>query len=89
MPLDPRSVYAREGDDVKVRSPGGALVSTVEVTAATVQRGDIIQLGGQACRVSDLFQLPQGAKQLVFESGELLAIHARTRLTALRLLRRR
>lgn len=54
-----------------------------------MQRGDIIELGGQVCRVSDLFQLPQGAKQLVFESGELLAIHARTRLTALRLLRRR
>ncbi|KPC82342.1 MULTISPECIES: hypothetical protein [Streptomyces] len=69
--------------------PGGALVSHVEVTAATVQRGDIIQLGGQACRVRDLFQLPQGAKQLVFESGELLAIHTRTRLVAVRLLRRR
>ncbi|MEV0747201.1 hypothetical protein AB0I75_18620 [Streptomyces sp. NPDC050273] len=69
--------------------PGGALVSHIEVTAATVQRGDIIQLGGQAYRVSDLFQLPQGAKQLVFESGELLAIHARTRLVAVRLMRRR
>ncbi|MER7902095.1 MULTISPECIES: hypothetical protein [Streptomyces] len=69
--------------------PGGALVSHIEVTAATVQRGDIIQLGGQAGRVRDLFQLPQGAKQLVFESGELLAIHARTRLVAVRLLRRR
>ncbi|MFD7066037.1 hypothetical protein ACFV97_02240 [Streptomyces sp. NPDC059913] len=71
------------------RIPGGALVSHVEVTAATVQRGDIIQLGGQVCRVTDLFQLPQGAKQLVFESGELLAIHTRTRLVAVRLLRRR
>ncbi|MET8715884.1 hypothetical protein ABZV52_22290 [Streptomyces sp. NPDC004735] len=69
--------------------PGGALVSHIEVTVATVQRGDIIQLGGQACRVKDLFQLPQGAKQLVFESGELLAIHTRTRLIALRLMRRR
>ncbi|CAM5485828.1 hypothetical protein [Streptomyces atroolivaceus] len=67
----------------------GALASPVEVTAATVQRGDIIQLGGRACQVSDLFQLPQGAKQLVFESGELLALHARTRLIALRLRRRR
>lgn len=74
---------------MRVPAPGGALVSSVEVTAATVQRGDIIELGGQSCRVSDLFQLPQGAKQLVFESGELLAIHARTRLIVLRLLRRR
>ncbi|MFC8095224.1 hypothetical protein [Streptomyces sp. NPDC057301] len=70
-------------------APGGALVSNVEVTAATVQRGDIIQLGGQACRVSDLFQLPQGAKQLLFESGELLSMHARTRLAAVRMQRRR
>ncbi|MEV7305517.1 hypothetical protein ACFW61_18690 [Streptomyces microflavus] len=74
---------------MRAPTPGGALVSSVEVTAATVQRGDIVELGGQSCRVSDLFQLPQGAKQLVFDSGELLAIHARTRLTALRLLRRR
>ncbi|MBB4792667.1 hypothetical protein BJY54_003279 [Streptomyces nodosus] len=51
---------------------GGALVSNIEITAATVQRGDIIQLGGRACRVRDLFQLPQGAKQLVFDLGELL-----------------
>jgi hypothetical protein len=54
-----------------------------------VQRNDVIQLGGTACRVSDLFQLPQGAKQLLFESGELLTIHARTRLAAVRIQRRR
>jgi hypothetical protein len=71
------------------RTPRSALASNIEVTAATVQRGDIIQLGGQACRVRDLFQLPQGAKQLLFESGELLTIHTRTRLSAVRLMRRR
>ncbi|MEU0002826.1 hypothetical protein ABZ079_00590 [Streptomyces sp. NPDC006314] len=70
-------------------APGGALVSTVEVTATTVQRGDVIQLGGTACRVMDLIQLPQGAKRLLFESGELLTIHARTRLVAVRVQRRR
>ncbi|MGW1601919.1 hypothetical protein [Streptomyces olivaceoviridis] len=69
--------------------PGGALVSTVEVTATTVQRGDVIQLGGRACRVMDLIQLPQGAKRLLFESGELLTIHTRTRLAAIRVQRRR
>ncbi|WP_405944275.1 hypothetical protein [Streptomyces sp. NBC_00932] len=69
--------------------PGGALVSHIEVTAATVQRGDIIQLGGRACRVRGLFQLHHGSKHLFFESGELLAIHPRTRLLAVRLLRRR
>ncbi|MEU5085090.1 MULTISPECIES: hypothetical protein [Streptomyces] len=70
-------------------APGGALVSTVEVTATTVQRGDVIQLGSRACRVMDLFELPQGAKRLLFESGELLTIHARTRLAAVRVQRRR
>ncbi|WBO65700.1 hypothetical protein [Streptomyces camelliae] len=71
------------------RAPGGALVSTIEVSATTVQRGDVIQLGGRAYQVTDLFQLPQGAKQLLFKSGELLTIHGRTRLTAVRVLRRR
>ncbi|MGC0331907.1 hypothetical protein RKD23_004897 [Streptomyces sp. SAI-170] len=71
------------------RAPHGALVTNIEVTAATVQRGDVIQLGGRAYRVRDLFQLPQGAKQLLFESGELLTIHTRTRLDAVRMLRRR
>ncbi|OIJ95928.1 hypothetical protein [Streptomyces monashensis] len=69
--------------------PGGALASNIEVTANTVQRGDIIQVGGRACRVGNLFQLPNGAKQLFFESGELLTIHTRTRLTAVRMMRRR
>ncbi|WP_316769641.1 hypothetical protein [Streptomyces sasae] len=71
------------------RVPGGALISNIEVTSTTVQRGDIIQLGGCACRVRDLFQLPHGAKQLVFESGESLTIHRRTRLVVARMLRRR
>ena len=71
------------------RTPRSALASNIEVTAATVQRGDIIQLGGRACRVQDLFQLPQGAKQLLFESGELLTMHTRTRFVAVRMTRRR
>nr|WP_037828781.1 hypothetical protein [Streptomyces sp. NRRL S-325] len=69
--------------------PGGAVATSIEITAATVQRGDVIQLGGQACRVGDLFQLSQGAKQLIFDSGELLTMHARTRIVAVRMLRRR
>ncbi|RSR98176.1 hypothetical protein EF913_29120 [Streptomyces sp. WAC04189] len=74
---------------MRVYAPGGALVSNIEVTANTVQRGDVIQLGGHAFRVKDLFQLPQGAKQLILESGELLTIHARTRLVVVRMQRRR
>ncbi|WOX23841.1 hypothetical protein [Streptomyces solicathayae] len=68
-------------------APGGALATNVEITTANVQRGDVIQVGGQPCRVADLFQLPGGAKRLIFESGELLTMHRRTRLIALRMQR--
>ncbi|MET8221336.1 hypothetical protein [Streptomyces hirsutus] len=68
-------------------TPNGAVLSPVEITTASVQRGDVIQVGGQQCRVTDIFQLPGGAKRLVFDSGELLTMHTRTRLIALRLLR--
>ncbi|MFD8211305.1 hypothetical protein ACFV2S_33500 [Streptomyces sp. NPDC059695] len=43
---------------------GGALALPVEITTTTVQRGDVIQIGGQPCRVADLRQLPGGAKRL-------------------------
>ncbi|WAZ22345.1 hypothetical protein STRCI_003595 [Streptomyces cinnabarinus] len=68
-------------------TPGGELLSPVEISAASVQRGDVIQVGGQQYRVADIFQLPNGAKRLVFDSGEWLTLHTRTRLIALRLLR--
>ncbi|MGW6922493.1 hypothetical protein OG613_17450 [Streptomyces sp. NBC_00015] len=75
---------------MRQRAFGGVQVSQpVEITSTTVQRGDIIQVGGRACRVSNLFQLPQGSKQLLFESGELLTMHTRTRLVAVRMQRRR
>jgi hypothetical protein len=74
------------------------VVSASEARAAGRSRGgfdsddtknDIIQLGGRACRVQDLFQLSQGAKQILFESGELLTMHTQTRLAAVRMMRRR
>ncbi|MEV5983606.1 hypothetical protein AB0L85_01095 [Streptomyces sp. NPDC052051] len=74
---------------MRERAFSGALGSTVEITSTTVQRGDVIQVGGRACRVSDLYQLPHGAKQLLLDSGELLTIHTRTRLLAVRMRRRR
>lgn len=89
MPYGAGPDEAHGGAAVRERVPVGTLASNVEVTAATVQRGDIIQLGGRACRVQDLFQLPQGAKQILFDSGELLTIHTRTRLAAVRMMRRR
>ncbi|MFG2750038.1 hypothetical protein [Streptomyces xanthophaeus] len=69
-------------------SPSGALAANIEITSASVQRGDVIQIGGQPCRVTDLMQLPAGAKRLFFESGEVLTMHARSRLVALRLTRK-
>lgn len=65
----------------------GAVLSLIEITSTSVQLGDVIQVGGQQCRVTDLFQLPGGAKRLAFDSGELLTIHTGTRLVALRLVR--
>jgi hypothetical protein len=68
--------------------PHGAMAAPVEITAASARRGDVIQIGGQPCRVTDLIQLPGGAKRLRFESGEVLTMHSRTRLVALRTGRR-
>lgn len=69
-------------------TPGGAPAAPVEITSASVQRGDIMQIGGRPCRFTDLLHLACGAKRLCFESGELLTMHARSRLVALRALRR-
>jgi hypothetical protein len=70
-------------------APSGVMAVPVEITVASVQRGDVIDVGGSPRRVADLFHLPGGAKRLRFESGELLTMHSRTRLIALRVLRRR
>ncbi|WP_188271386.1 MULTISPECIES: hypothetical protein [unclassified Streptomyces] len=64
---------------------GLAVASHIEITSSTVRRGDVIQIGGRLCRVVNLVQLPGGAKQLLFESGELLTMHSRSRFTALRM----
>ncbi|AQT72504.1 hypothetical protein B1K54_13200 [Streptomyces sp. fd1-xmd] len=69
-------------------APRGALAGHIEITSISVQRGDVIQIGGQPCRVTDLVQLPAGAKRVFFESGEVLTMHARSRLIALRLMRK-
>ncbi|MEU4277632.1 hypothetical protein [Streptomyces tanashiensis] len=73
---------------MKTWTPSGAVAGPVEITSTNVQRGDVIQIGGQPCRVADLLQLPRGAKRLLFESGEQLTMHPRTRLIALRVHRR-
>lgn len=73
---------------MKGRTPRGSLAAQIEITSADVRRGDVIQVGGRPCRVADLVQLHAGAKRLLFESGEVLTMHARSRLTALRLTRK-
>lgn len=70
-------------------APRGAMAAPVEITATNIRREDVINVGGSPHRVVDLIQLPGGAKQVRFESGELLTMGSRTRLIALRVLRRR
>ncbi|MFJ7205260.1 hypothetical protein ACIQWR_17160 [Streptomyces sp. NPDC098789] len=73
---------------MKGRTHNGSHAAHIEITSADVRRGDVIQVGGRPCRVADLVQLRAGAKRLQFESGEVLTMHARSRLTALRLTRK-
>ncbi|MEU2155438.1 hypothetical protein ABZ532_10555 [Streptomyces sp. NPDC019396] len=65
-------------------APGGAIAGPVEITSSSVRIGDVIQIGGRSCRVTDLLQLPGSAKRLLFESGESLTMHCRTKIIALR-----
>ncbi|WP_338677569.1 hypothetical protein V1460_34790 [Streptomyces sp. SCSIO 30461] len=66
----------------------GAIAGPVEITSRSVRIGDVVQVGGRPCRVIDLDQLPGGAKRLLFESGESLTMHPRTKFLALRTQRR-
>ncbi len=66
----------------------GTYAASIEITSVSVQCGDVIQIGGQPCRVTDLVQMPAGAKRLFFETGEVLTLHARSQLIALRMMRK-
>lgn len=70
------------------QTPTGAYAVSIEITSVSVQLGDVIQIGGQPCRVADLVQMPAGAKRLFFETGEVLTMHARSQLIALRMIRK-
>ncbi|MER5727109.1 hypothetical protein ABT084_01925 [Streptomyces sp. NPDC002138] len=65
--------------------PRGPIARRVEIISTSVQRGDVIQVGGQPCRAIDLIQLPASAKRLRFETGVQLTMRARTHLVALRM----
>lgn len=56
----------------------------VEITAATVRRGDIIVIGGVPMRIANLRSLPGGAKRVEFAEGLVFTLPARVVLTALR-----
>ncbi|OEV10513.1 hypothetical protein [Streptomyces nanshensis] len=57
----------------------------IEVTVATVKRGDVITVGGQPMTVQSLFNLPGGGKRIGFASGAVLTLWPGTTLTALRI----
>jgi hypothetical protein len=65
-----------------------AKTTVVEITSTTVQRGDVISVGGRPYRVSDLITLPARAKRLRFSTGETLTMHHETKLSATRTVRR-
>ncbi|MFF4432835.1 hypothetical protein ACFYZ4_27200 [Streptomyces sp. NPDC001513] len=44
-------------------APSGAFAANIEISSISVRRGDVVQIGGQACRVTALVQLPAGAKR--------------------------
>ncbi|WP_371678534.1 hypothetical protein [Streptomyces sp. NBC_01276] len=69
-------------------APNGSLAASVEITSISVQRGDVIEIGGQPCRVADLVQLTAGAKRLFFESGEVLTMHPQSQFTAIRMMKK-
>jgi hypothetical protein len=61
------------------------VTSRLQVTAATVQRGDIIAVGGQPLQVADMVTVPGGGKRLVFVTGETLTLTQHTQLRVARL----
>jgi hypothetical protein len=56
----------------------------VEITPSTVQLGDVITIGGYACEIVDLRTRPDGAKILLFRTGEILTLRVCSRFGAVR-----
>lgn len=59
----------------------------VEVTAATVRRGDVIVIGSVPMTIQNLYALPGGAKRIEFADGTVLTLHPKVAVTALRVAR--
>ncbi|MFH8606444.1 GntR family transcriptional regulator [Streptomyces sp. NPDC018029] len=71
--MSPAGLRWQHTEDAPVRawSPSGAVAAPVEITASSIRREDVINVGGSPHRVVDLIQLPGGAKQVRFETGDL------------------
>jgi len=70
-----------------VHNPG-ATTATVDVTARTIQAGDVVNVGGQEFEVLNLIEHPGQGKALRFTTGEVLTMHSKTRLTVNRAVRK-
>lgn len=61
---------------------------TLDVTARTIQAGDVVEIGGQPFEVLNLIEHPRQGKAVRFTTGEVLTIHSKTRLTVTRTVRK-
>ncbi|MDT0445827.1 hypothetical protein [Streptomyces johnsoniae] len=56
----------------------GQVMTSVEVTAQTVRRGDRLAIGGQDFTVRDLTTMHRGTKRLEFTTGETFTMTSGT-----------
>lgn len=64
------------------------VVESVTVSASSVRCGDVIVVGDRPRRVTALAAEPAGGRQARLDTGEVLVLTARSRLTATRTTRR-
>ncbi|WP_179082646.1 hypothetical protein [Streptomyces rectiverticillatus] len=61
----------------------------VQINGETVRRGDVIDLDGRGFGVVDTLDAPDNVRWLRSRTGETMAVHATTRLSAVRAVKRR
>ncbi|GAA0402681.1 hypothetical protein [Streptomyces luteireticuli] len=67
--------------------PDAVVLTLIEVTAATVQRGDLLEIGQRQFEVTEFHDAPHDGKYVCFASGEALLMRTGTRLFAMREIR--
>ncbi|WP_372408714.1 hypothetical protein [Streptomyces luteireticuli] len=60
------------------------VLTLVEVTAATVRRGDLLEIGQREFKVDHAQNMPGGGKRVYFDTGEAFLMCTGTRLFAMR-----